>query len=296
MQAEAARPAGPAFPRTRVRLERRQLARYAGACCALVALVCFYQPWVSASLPNGGESVLTGIELARGEAGRRAGEAGARSGLAGTRGLALPTRMPTAAAGSLTLPTPVAGTAPGGAGAGSLTLPTRIPTVAPGAPAAGAGADQSDLTLPTRQPAGAAIATQAAATAQAIQTAQAGASITGAGAAIIEERPDQLPQTLLYGVPLAAIGIAVFSLLWGHLREARDRLFCQLWTILLSTGGAAGAGYVLAKVATAPRPNDLLGPGEVRGAQWGLWATLVAFLLAALCLAVAWRRPRRAMT
>src|SRR5439155_9224672 len=110
-------------------LDRNHLGRYLAALFGVVALVCFYQPWVSATLPAIGESTLTGLDLARGAASERVDQAAfgrgaaagtandARSGVA-SGGLTLPTRVPTFAAGGGTL--------------GGLTLPTRIPTVGPG--------------------------------------------------------------------------------------------------------------------------------------------------------------------
>ena len=231
--------------------DRTRTGRLVAAAAGVLALVCFYQPWVAASLPAGEQRIITGADLARGAA-----EGG---GSARGAGLALPTPIPTPA--------------PPGTGAGSP----------PGS--------ASDLALPTRQPSGPEIATAAAATVVAVQTAQAGGRAAAPAATASE--PDRLPRSSLYALPLAAAGAAIFAAIWGRLRDPRDRLYGKLWTVLLSVGGTLGVGYVLLKVATAPQPNDLLGPGNVRGAHWGLWATFVAFLVCAISLGVAWSRPSR---
>lgn len=242
-------------------LDRRQLARSIASLAGALAFIFFYQPWVAASLPGASEGALTGVELARGVAGARA-DAGR---LAGT-GIEAP-------------------------GAGGLVLPTRIATPVD---SAGAGAGAGGLVLPTRQPAGVEAATAAAATVMAVQTTQAGGSrAPSAAATTTTAEPDRLPVGALFGVPLAAAGVAIFSAIWGRLSESRDRLYGQIWTVLLSLGGTFGAGYVLWQVATTPRPNDLLAPGEALGALWGLWATFLAFLLSAISLAAAWIQPRR---
>ena len=294
-------------------LDRNHLGRYVAALFGVVALVCFYQPWVTGTLPAVGESTFTGLELARGDASDRVDEANARTGGAGAvgagSGLVLPTRIATAAAGGpavpafsgasdLALPTRIptvaantaSGAGSGVAGAGGLTLPTRLPTVSPAAPAAGSAAA---LALPTRQPAGAEIATVAAATAQAVQTARAGGETRGAAPVAPSQpaEPERLPRLPLYVVPVAAAGLAIFSAIWHRLSDPRDRLFGKWWTVLLSWGGTLGVGYVLYKVATAPASNDLLAPGAARQPLWGLWGTFTGFLLSALILGVAWLRP-----
>ncbi len=58
-----------------------------------------------------------------------------------------------------------------------------------------------------------------------------------------------------------------------------------------AAGGALGVGLVLYKVITAPAANDLLNPGVVKAAMWGIWATFFGFLLAGGCLIVAWLAP-----
>src|SRR5438093_1350295 len=95
----------------RTALDRNQLGRYVAAVLGVIAFACFYQPWVSASLPAAGESELTGIDLARGEAAKRVDAA-----TFGKRGSPGATPAPGAAIG----------------GAGGLVLPTRVPTFAPG--------------------------------------------------------------------------------------------------------------------------------------------------------------------
>ena len=285
---------------TSTALDRNQLGRYLAALFGVVALICFYQPWVSGTLPAVGTSTLRGIDLARGEAARltdeatfgksapAAGQAGGASSAAGanTGGLTLPTRVPTIAAGS---------------NVGGLTLPTRVPTVAAGggigAPAsaggvgaAGAGAagvapgsNVGGLTLPTRVPTVAPGSTPVPVTG-----AAPGTGTLEIGRQVTSAEPDKLPQASLYGIPLAAAGVAIFCLIWGRLADARDRRYGMWWTILLSVGGTLGAGYVLYKIATAPGDNQLLAPGTATSVQWGLWGAFMGFLLSAICLAVAW--------
>jgi hypothetical protein len=260
----------------------------------VAALVCFYQPWVSASLPAVGESTLTGVAIARGDASARvdeasfgknsafaagaassAGAAGASTGAAAaglsSGGLVLPTRQPTVAAGAST----------------GFSAPAAAPTTAPAPPAAAAGLSSGGLTLPTRVP------TIAAGSSAGFSAPTAAATVPSLeiGRQIEIQGPDTLPQTLLYGVPLAAAGVAIFSLIWGRLQDPRDRKYGRWWTVILSVGGTLGVGDVLYKVVTAPPKNDLLSPGTVQGAQWGLWGAFGAFLLCALCLAAAWTSP-----
>jgi hypothetical protein len=290
----------------RLALTRNHIARYIAAACGVVAMLLFYQPWVSAKLPNIGDEALTGLSLARGEAADRvdqasfaalqpgtvpgasgaSGASGAASGAAaGAGGLTLPTRVPTVAAGA-------------GASSGGLTLPTRVPTVAPATGGAGSGAASSagGLTLPTRIPTVAPGAQPAPATGQSTSGQLAGGGAAGtvleAGRAIAREaEPDRLPQFPLYLVPLAGLGLAAFAVIWDRLREPRDRFFGKLWTILLSFGGALGTGWMLYKAATAAPGNDLIGPGEVTGPEWALWAIFLSFLLGAISIAIAWLSP-----
>jgi len=270
-----------------------QISRVLAALFGALALIGFFQPWVSASLPGIGESVFTGREIAGGSAADRVdaasvslvGVGGAGAGGGSLGGLVLPTRQPT------TVP---------GASAGGLVLPTRIATAAPapaaGGAAAGAGAAVGGLVLPTRiataapgtgSGAGVVVATAAAATAQAFSTAQAGGQAVRATTAQ-ESAPDRLPNLPLYLVPLAAAGLAIFAALWGRFTDPKDRLYGKVWTILLAAGGALGVGSVLYKVVTAQAANNLLAPGDVTAAMWGIWATFLGFLLAGCCLVVAW--------
>jgi hypothetical protein len=308
--------ASAAFTRTAGaggRLDRSTAARYVAALAGALALVCFYLPWVQGTVPNAGASVFSGADIARGEAARRADDASppaTGAGAATSGGLTLPTRIPTtvpgagasqaggaaapgaaAGAGGLTLPTriPTAAAAPGSgagaaAGAGGLTLPTRIPTAAAGEAAQGAAGAQAGQGAPGP---GVAIATSAAATRTAFEEQRAAG---GAQTAVASEevRPDALPGLVLFGVPLAAAGVAIFAAVWSRLESARDRRYGKAWTLIFAIGGLLGAGWVLLKVTTAPQPNDLLAPGDAGGALWGLWATVIAFAVATVSLIVAW--------
>src|SRR5690242_12479999 len=110
--------------------DRNQLGRYVASLFGLIALICFYQPWVSASLPSVGDAALTGMDLARGEAARRVDEATfGKSVRPGASGAAGATVAPGSAIGGLVLPTRIATVVPG-AVVGGLTVPTRVPTVA----------------------------------------------------------------------------------------------------------------------------------------------------------------------
>ena len=274
-----------------------QISRVLAALFGALALIGFFQPWVSASLPGIGESVFTGREIAGGNAADRVdaasvslvGVGGAGAGGGSLGGLVLPTRQPTtvpgASAGGLVLPTRIATPAPapaaggasvgaGAAAAGGLVLPTRIATAAPGT---GSGA-------------GVVVATAAAATAQAFSTAQASGQAVRA-TTVQERTPDRLPGLSLYLVPLAAAGLAIFAALWGRFTDPKDQLYGKVWTILLAAGGALGVGSVLYKVVTAQAANNLLAPGDVTAAMWGIWATFLGFLLAGCCLVVAWLAP-----
>jgi len=273
-------------------LNAHQVVRLLASAFGVVALIGFFQPWVTADLPGIGASVLTGREIARGDATERVdaasapvgGAAGAGGGTLG--GLTLPTRIPTtvpgaaAAAGGLVLPTRIATPAPAaaaGAASGGLVLPTRIATAVPGGQGTGAGV---------------ALATAAAATREAFSTAQAG-GLNVRAATAAARAPDRLPGLSLYLIPVAAGGLAIFSALWGRFVNPRDRLYGKVWTILLAAGGTLGAGAVLVKIATAPSINNLLAPGDVKGTMWGLWSTFLGFVLAGSCLVAAWLVPAR---
>jgi len=272
----------------------------------LVALVLFYQPWVSASLNTAGDSTLTGIDLARGEANRRVdravfgtrvpgastgGSSGAATGaISGSGGLTLPTRVPTIAAGGtagfgtspgvVAQPTavpaaPAAQAAAPVSGSGGLVLPTRVPTVAPGG-TSGFGSSAGVASQPT---------------AAAAATAAAAGRISGAA---VEPKdpvaPPTLPKFWLHLVPLAALGLATFPVIWDRLTETRDRRFGRIWTLLLAYGGALGLGRVVYLVATAGTGNLLMGQsvGAVKSGEPALWGTFIAFVLSALLLTVAW--------
>ena len=94
-------------------------------------------------------------------------------------------------------------------------------------------------------------------------------------------------------MPLAALGIAGFSLAWDRLSDPRDRRYGKIWTLLLSIGGTLGVGNVLYRVATARPGNSLIGPGVggVTAAEPALWGVFLAFLLSAVCLILAWLSP-----
>jgi hypothetical protein len=150
-----------------------------------------------------------------------------------------------------------------------LALPTRIPTVTP---------------LPSGQLSGG-----------------TGGQLAGGGAANVvleigrqvarEKEPDRLPQFQLFLVPLAALGLIAFPVVWERLYESRDRFFGKVWTLLLAYGGVLGVGYVLFMVSTAVAANDLLAPGEVKAAEWPLWGAFFAFLAAAVSITIAWLSP-----
>lgn len=283
-------------------LTRNHVGRYVAALCGVVALVLFYQPWVTASLSGVGETQLSGVALARNEASllvSRAAVAASRSGARttaaapaiGQGGLALPTRQPTAAPSGgntgfgSTLPQPAA-TAPAGAAGGAsapaapavaqggLALPTRQPTAVPGGAPSGFGSSAGVVVAAT--PGGAAT------------------TLASLPPPVAEPPPPPtLPRFWLNLVPLMAIGIAGFSLVWDRLKEGRDRSFGRAWTLILSYGGLALTGLVVYRVVTAPPDNVLVGLG-VGGVVAGLPAltgTLLAFLLSALALTVAWLSP-----
>jgi hypothetical protein len=156
--------------------------------------------------------------------------------------------------------------------------------VAAGAAAQGEAGGQAGQGAPGP---GIAIATSAAATRTAFEDQRAAG---GAQAAVISEdvRPDALPGLILFGVPLAAAGVAVFAAVWSRLETAQDRRYGKAWTLIFACGGLLAAGWVLVKVTTAPQPNDLLAPGDAGGALWGLWGTVIAFAVATVSLVVAW--------
>jgi hypothetical protein len=295
----AALPAtSPSLGTTPLTLTRNQLARYVAAVFGIVALVLFYQPWVSGTVPGVGAQALTGLELARGDAAARADQAlfgvgsaalaagsgtGAAAGgaAASSGGLALPTRQPTAVTGGPAGGFGSSSAAVGGAGAGAslggLALPTRIATVTP--------LPSGQLGAGTGNPAGALIGGQLAGGGTANVVLEIGRQVER------QKEPDRLPQFPLYFVPLAALGLATFPVVWDRLYESRDRFFGKVWTLLLAYGGAFGTGYVLFMVSTAVAANDLLGPGEAKGVEWPLWGAFLAFVAATVSITVAWLSP-----
>lgn len=285
-----------------VGLTRHHVLRYAAAVVGLIPLLLFYQPWVDASLTAAGETQLSGVEMARGDAQRRVDRAvfggGGQAPVAGaaaaagaaTGGLALPTRRPTVAAGA----------GAGGATSGGLVLPTRQPTVAPASGAAARGA--GGLTLPTRVPTvapGSGAATGGFGSVGAVALPSPGATVArpaatgGASPPPAPSAPITLPKRVLYVIPLAALGIMIFSVIWDRLSDPRDRRYGRAWTLLCSYGGALLTGYVVWRIVRAGSDNVLLGEGvgSVQAALPALWGTLVSFSIAALCLSLAWLSP-----
>ncbi|HET7767845.1 MAG TPA: hypothetical protein VFN74_03655, partial [Chloroflexota bacterium] len=226
-----------------------------------------------------GARSLSGLQLARNEAqtlvdaavfgaGPRGSASGAAASGGASGGLVLPTRVPTVVAGSQPGQVPSgqsAQTAPSSqaaqsaASAGGLVLPTRVPTVVPG---------QAAPVLPA---------------------AQAPAQDTAPTSAAPAE-PETLPKFALYFLMAAALGLAVFPVVWERQQNERDRRFGLLWTLVVSYGGALWTGSILRAVLTAPPDNVLIGPGVggVTGATPALWGLTLAFALGALCLTIAW--------
>ena len=292
----AATTLSPSAPRG-IALSRNHVLRYVAAIGGLIALVTFYMPWVRADLNSIGSTPLSGIEIARGDASNRVdvavfggaafGGTGASTGASGTGsasasspastgGLVLPTRQPTAVSSSQSSSQVI----------GGLTLPTRVPTAAAGSAGASqvVGGALTGAALPT-----------AVATATPISNAALSSGVPVAAAAPAPEppRPETLPQLTLYFVPLMALGLIAFPIIWHRLVDPRDRAYGKAWTLILSLGGTLWIGYLLYKVMTAPAGNSLIGPGVggVTGAEPGLWATFIGFLLAAVCLVLAWLSP-----
>lgn len=288
-----------------VEFSRNQILRYIAAVAGLLALVSFYVPWVRADLTSIGSTSLTGLELARGDAASRVdvavfGVSARAVGAAGT---------PAAGAGSGA--SAGAGSAAGAGSLGGLTLPTRQPTSAAGSQ--GASQVIGGLTLPTRQPTAAAASAGASQLLSAPPAAAQGSPTVGiatatpivnaalSGGVPIEAAvlapeppaPETLPKVSLYLVPFLGLGIVGFSLIWHRLTDVRDRRAGKAWTLILSVGGAAWVGYVLARVLTAPVGNSLIAPGlgGVTGAEPGLWLAFAGFLVAAVCLILAWLSP-----
>src|SRR5688572_18769269 len=270
------------------RLTWNHAGRYAAALCGVAAVALFFQPWVTASLDGVGVRSLSGLQLARNQAqslvdaavfgGGTGGQTDAAASGSGTTsaaasgGLVLPTRVPTVVPGGQPGQVP-AGQAQSAAAAsaGGLVLPTRVPTVAPG---------RSAPVLPA---------------------AQAPSQDTAATPAVAPAEPETLPQFALHFLLAAALGLAIFPVVWERQRTSRDRRFGLLWTVVVSYGGALWAASLLRTVVTAPPGNVLIGPGVggVTGATPALWGMTAAFTLGALCLTIAWlprTRPSPAAT
>ncbi len=273
----------------------------------VLGLGLFYQPWVEGKVPGLAAPVaLTGYDLAVGRARELAdaatappprisvaapGASGPAAGAAPAGGLALPTRVPTFAPGQQApapptrIATPAAPGAPAAQptpappAAGGMTLPTRVPTFAPGqqAPA-------PPTSVATRAPAAPGAAPAAPASAGGSGLAGAALAMSGAVAA----EPEQLPKLTLYGVPLSAIGIVVFTATFGLLRDARDRRFAKWWTILFGVIGAWIAGTVVSTVAGAAASNDLLAPGQATAVLWAAWGSVASFVASVIGLAWTW--------
>ncbi len=104
----------------------------------------------------------------------------------------------------------------------------------------------------------------------------------------VAAEPEQLPKLTLYGVPLSAIGIVVFTATFGLLRDARDRRFAKWWTILFGVIGAWIAGTVVSTVAGAAASNDLLAPGQATAVLWAAWGSVASFVASVIGLAWTW--------
>ena len=239
---------------------------------------------------------LSGAELARGAAITRVNEAAVDA-----------SRNPAPGAGARPPPAP---RPPARPGAGGLTLPTRVPTVAAGgAPATGAAPAAARRGARRRRRRGRRRRRRAGPAHPRPHRRRRGAPAhrRGAGAAGRLRRGPRgprvplparrlrprtsCPSSLLYLIPLAGLGIAVFSLIWERLVDRRDRFAGRLWTLLLAYGGLLLTGYVLYKAATAQPGNVLLGAGAVVGLTPALWGVFLAFLFSAACLTVAWLSP-----
>ena len=83
MQASSSLSSSSSSAQFRLTLDRNHIGRYLAALFGAVALICFYQPWVTGTLPAVGESTLTGLELASGAASERVDQAAFGQGAAG---------------------------------------------------------------------------------------------------------------------------------------------------------------------------------------------------------------------
>jgi hypothetical protein len=260
-------------------LTRQRAGRYAASVCGLATVLLFPQPWVRASLSGVGEVTLSGLELARADAARRVDAAmivpvpgGSMAPRPGT-GASAPILGAGAASGAGSI------TAGGG-----LVLPTRVPTVAAGTQGGaqvGGQVGTQPAVATAAQPAPAVSPTAVPATGRA----------TGLPAeAVGETAPPSLPQFSLYLLFAAALGLAIFPLVWERQHTARDRRFAVLWTLVVSYGGALWTASMLRTVLAATVGNTLIGPGVggTLGAEPALWAMCIAFLLGAASLTAAW--------
>ncbi len=259
----------------------------------LLGAIMFYQPWVGGTVPGVGAVTFSADDLANGRARsladnasappRRPGSSGAavapdaRPAVSG--GLALPTRVPTFAPGAVaptTMPSAAERTAlanattPTPPPVGGLTLPTRVPTFAPGSIA------------PTTMPSAAERAALAAAGGNTAPQA------TATKVPPQPQAPATLPKLTLFVVPLAGLGLAVFTAIHSRLRDPRDITFSKWWTVLLGTVGTLSTWNVIATVTGTSVPNNLLDPGEASVALWGAWGSMAAFAIGTISAATAW--------
>ncbi len=287
--ATAAAGAAPVLAPRGMALTRNHVLRYVAALCGLVVVIAFYFPWVRANLTAIGEVPLAGVDLARGDASDKVdiavfGKSGAGNtfGSSSTSGASGATGAATAASAA------GAANAASAAGLGGLVLPTRQPTAAAGA----LGASQIQGALQSGS-AGSPTAVVATATPLSNASLPGGAPAVAAASTPEPPKPDTLPQVSLYLVPLMGLGIFGFSLIWHRLTDARDRRNGKAWTLILSLGGSLWIGSLLYKILTAPAANSLIGSGVggVKAAEPALWVTFFGFLLAAVCLVLAWLSP-----
>lgn len=276
-------------------------ARTIAIAAGLLGTMMFYQPWIGGTVPGVGAVTFSADDLANGRARTladaasapppRAGSGGA-AGAATTRpelsgGLALPTRVPTFAPGAIaptTMPSAGERATAGAAIAtptaplpGGLTLPTRVPTFAPGSSA------------PTTMP--------SAAERAALVTPASGVSAAVAATATMTPPspppPKTLPKLTLFIVPLAGLGLAIFTAIHARLRDPRDLTFSRWWTVLLGAIGTYSTWNVISIITSASEPNNLLDPGQASVALWGAWGSMAAFAIGTISAATAWLYRQR---